>query len=138
SGAINEEALMGETTATRTTPKWETVARERLKTSLRRFAKPLAELVARDANEGDTRLLVTDVLCEALGFDKYADLSTEYAVKGELADYGLRIDQQLVAFGEVKRAATKLGQRHLRQVEMYAVNEGVEWLILTNGSSWEV
>ncbi|GGM34194.1 type I restriction enzyme HsdR N-terminal domain-containing protein [Promicromonospora citrea] len=129
---------MGETTATRTTPKWETVARERLKTSLRRFAKPLAELVARDANEGDTRLLVTDVLCEALGFDKYADLSTEYAVKGEFADYGLRIDQQLVAFVEVKRAATKLGQRHLRQVEMYAVNEGVEWLILTNGSSWEV
>ena len=103
-----------------------------------KFGKPLAELAARDANEGDTRLLITDVLCDALGFDKYSDLTTEYAVKGEFADYGVRIDQQLVAFIEVKRATTKLNERHLRQVEMYAVNEGVEWLILTNGSQWQV
>lgn len=119
-------------------PKWETDARERLRASLRRFAKPLADLIARDANEGDTRLLVTDILCDALGYDKYSDLTTEYAVKGEFADYGIRIDQQLVAFIEVKRCTTKLTQRHLRQVEMYAVNEGVEWLILTNGAAWQV
>jgi hypothetical protein len=83
-------------------------------------------------------LLVTDFLCDGLGFDKYADLTTEYQVKGEFADYGLRIDRELVAFIEVKRVATKLSTRHLRQVEMYAVNEGVEWIILTNGSVWRV
>jgi phage anti-repressor protein len=98
----------------------------------------VADLVARDANEGDTRLLVTDFLCDGLGFDKYADLTTEYQVKGEFADYGLRIDRELVAFIEVKRVATKLSTRHLRQVEMYAVNEGVEWIILTNGATWQV
>ena len=43
-----------------------------------------------------------------------------------------------MAFIEVKRVATKLSTRHLRQVEMYAVNEGVEWIILTNGSVWQV
>jgi predicted type IV restriction endonuclease len=42
------------------------------------------------------------------------------------------------AFIEVKRCTTALNQRHLRQVEMYAVNEGVEWLILTNGVEWQV
>lgn len=119
-------------------PKWEVDARERLKVAVRRYSRPMAELVARDANEGDTRLLVTDFLCEALGYDKYADLTTEYAVRGEFADYGIRIDKQLAAFVEVKRATTKLGAKHLRQVEMYAVNEGVEWMILTNGSSWQV
>lgn len=118
-------------------PKWEATARERVKLALRRFSKPLADLVARDANEGDTRVLVTDFLCDALGFDKYADLTTEYHVKGEFADYGIRIDQQLVAFIEVKRATTKLNTKHLRQVEMYAVNEGVEWVILTNGAHWQ-
>ncbi|MDQ3928217.1 MAG: type I restriction enzyme HsdR N-terminal domain-containing protein [Chloroflexota bacterium] len=123
--------------APRTSPKWESDARERIKTAMRRFQKPLGDLVARDANEGDTRVLVTDVLCDALGFDKYADLTTEYQVKGEFADYGIRIDQQLVAFIEVKRATTKLNTRHLRQVEMYAVNEGVEWVILTNGAHWQ-
>lgn len=122
----------------RTTPKWETDAKERLKSHLRKYLKPLADLVARDANEGDTRLFVTDVLCDALGYDKYADLTTEYQVKGEFADYGLRIDKELVAFIETKRAATKLAPKHLRQVEMYAVNEGVEWLILTNGQHWQV
>ena len=103
-----------------------------------KFQKPLADLVARDANEGDTRLLITDVLCEVLGYDKYEDLTTEYQVKGEFADYGIRIDKQLVAFIEVKRATTKLGAKHLRQVEMYAVNEGVEWVWLSNGSVWQI
>lgn len=119
-------------------PKWESAARDRVKVAVRRFSKPLADLIDRDANEGDTRLLVTDFLCEALGFDKYEDLTTEYQVKGEFADYGIRIDRQLVAFIEVKRCTQKLGARHLRQVQSYAVNEGVEWMILTNGQVWQV
>lgn len=122
----------------RTSPKWETTARDRVKAAVRRYSKPLFDLVERDANEGDTRLLVTDFLCEGLGFDKYEDLTTEYQVKGEFADYGLRIDKQLIAFIEVKRCTQKLGARHLRQVQAYAVNEGVEWMILTNGRDWQV
>ena len=122
----------------RSIPKWEVETRARLNTAVKRYYKPLADLIARDANEGDTRLLVTDFLCEALGYDKYNDLTTEYQVKGEFADYGVRIDKQLVGFIEVKRVATKLDAKHLRQVEMYAVNEGVEWMILTNGANWKV
>jgi len=121
----------------KTAPRWETEARDRLRAALRRFSKPMSELASRDANEGDTRLLVTDFLCDGLGYDKYADLTTEYQVRGEFADYGVRIDKEMVAFIEVKRIATKLGAKHLRQVEMYAVNEGVEWLILTNGAMWQ-
>jgi hypothetical protein len=124
--------------AGRQMPKWESDARDRVRTAVRRFARPLADLIARDANEGDTRLLVTDFLCDGLGYDKYEDLTTEYQVKGEFADYGVRIAKQLVAFIEVKRCTTKLGAKHLRQVEMYAVNEGVEWMILTNGQVWQV
>ncbi len=125
-------------TQPRTGPKWESEARERVRAGIRKFSKPLADLAARDANEGDTRVLVTDILCDALGYDKYSDLTTEYQVRGEFADYGIRIDKQLVAFIEVKRVATKLNIRHLRQVEMYAVNEGIEWVVLTNGSEWQV
>jgi hypothetical protein len=121
----------------RTAPKWETDARDRVRAAIRRYAKPLNDLVARDANEGDTRLLITDFLCAGLGYDKYDDLTTEYQVKGEFADYGIRIDKQLVAFIEVKRCSQKLNARHLRQVQMYAVNEGVEWMILSNGQVWQ-
>jgi predicted type IV restriction endonuclease len=78
------------------------------------------------------------MLCEGFGFDKYAELTTEYRVKGEFADYGIRLDKDLIAFLEVKRVATKLAAKHLRQVETYAVNEGVEWVILTSGVVWQV
>ncbi len=137
-GTIVTGASAVKKTAGHTAPKWELEARDRVKAAIRRYNKHLADLADRDANEGDTRLLVTDFLCDGLGFDKYADLTTEYQVKGEFADYGVRIERELIAFIEVKRVATKLAPKHLRQVEMYAVNEGVEWVILTNGAVWQV
>lgn len=118
-------------------PKWETDAKDGIRAALRRYRRPLTDLIERDANEGDTRLLVTDFLCDALGYDKYDDLTTEFSVRGEFADYGIRIDKQLVAFIEVKRATQQLNARHLRQVETYAVKEGLEWVILTNGRAWQ-
>lgn len=121
-----------------TMPKWEATARERMRAAIKKFHKPLADLVARDANEGDTRLLVTDMLCDGFGWDKYSELTTEYRVKGEFADFGIRLDRDLLAFLEVKRVTTKLAAKHLRQVETYAVNEGVEWVILTSGVVWQV
>lgn len=125
------------TTETPAAPKWETIARDQVK-AIRSLVKPALDMRDRDANEGDTRLLVTDVLVDVLGYDKYADLSTEYQTRGEFADYGLRIDGQLVAMIEVKRAAQKLTERHLRQVESYGLKEGVNWLILTNAVEWRL
>jgi hypothetical protein len=120
------------------TPKWESDARERLKVGIRKFSKPLADFIARDVNEADTRFLVTDFLCEALGYDKFSDLTAEFAIKGDFADFGLRVDKQLVALIEVKRVTTKLVERHLHQVQQYGANEGLEWLMLTNGAQWQV
>jgi hypothetical protein len=51
-------------TAARQMPRWEADARDRLRVAVRRFARPLADLTARGANEGDTRLLVTDFIDE--------------------------------------------------------------------------
>ncbi|WP_084517831.1 type I restriction enzyme HsdR N-terminal domain-containing protein [Microtetraspora niveoalba] len=134
---MTESSPVKKAAGARTAPKWEADARDRVRGAIRRYAKPLGDLVARDANEGDTRLLITDFLCAGLGYDKYEDLTTEYQVKGEFADYGVRIDKQLVAFIEVKRCSQKLNTKHLRQVQMYAVNEGVEWMILSNGQVWQ-
>ena len=88
-----------------TAPKWETAARDRMRAAIKKFSKPLADLVARDANEGDTRLLVMDMLCEGFGFDKYAELTTSgvvwqvYHITGGLpivVDLALEVD----LFGE--------------------------------------
>lgn len=119
-------------------PKWETEARDKVRSAIKKFSKPLADLVARDANEGDTRLLVTDFLCDGLGYDKYSEVTTEYRVKGEFADFGIRLDKEMIAFIEVKRVNTKLGEKQLRQVQNYALNEGCEWILLTNGHEWQI
>jgi predicted type IV restriction endonuclease len=124
--------------STPSTPKWESTAIERISAGLKKVAKPIEALKSRDAVEADTRMLVTDVLCDVLGYDKYEDLTAEYQVKGEFADYGIRVDKQLVAFVEVKRVSQKLNATHLRQVENYALKNGVNWAILTNAQHWQV
>jgi predicted type IV restriction endonuclease len=118
-------------------PRWQAQITEDIR-GVRRYSKPLQDMLDRDANEGDTRLIVNDVLTSVLGFDRFNDLSTEFQIRGEFADYALRIDGQLVAMVEVKRVAQKLNDRHLRQVESYGLKEGVDWLILTNGIVWSV
>lgn len=119
-------------------PKWETDTRDRIKAAIKKYGKALGSLAELDSNEADTRLFVTDFLCDALGYDKYTELSTEYRVKNEYVDYGIRIEKEMVAFVEVKRINTKLGAKHLRQAQSYAVNEGVEWIVLTNGAQWQI
>lgn len=119
-------------------PKWETNAKTRISAGLKRLAKPTLMLKEKDAAEADTRHLVTDFLVEVLGYDKYENLTAEFNVKGDWADYGIRIDKQLNAFVEVKRITQKLSVTHLRQVESYALKEGVHWAILTNAQVWQV
>lgn len=119
-------------------PKWEVDARLQIKSGLKALKKPLADIIAKDAVEADTRLFITDFMERVLGYDKYSNLTAEYAVSGDWADYGVKIDGNLIAFIEAKRIGQKLSDKHLKQVQTYAVNEGVDWLILTNAKQWQV
>jgi predicted type IV restriction endonuclease len=120
------------------TPVWETKSKETLRTFLKSNLKSLKALEDREAVEADTRTFVTDLLVEGLSYDKYEELTAEYLVKGEFADIGIKVDKKLLAFVEIKRIGLDLKDTHLRQVKNYAANEGVEWVILTNGRNWQV
>jgi predicted type IV restriction endonuclease len=123
--------------ATSTVPKWEQTAKLRVTAGLKKLVKATVMLKEKDAAEADTRHLVTDILVDVLGYDKYENLTAEFAVKGDWADYGVRIDKQLIAFIEVKRISQKLSASHLKQVESYALKEGVQWAVLTNAQVWQ-
>jgi predicted type IV restriction endonuclease len=120
------------------TPVWETKSKETLRTFLKSNLKSLKALEDREAVEADTRTFVTDLLVEGLSYDKYEELTAEYLVKGEFADIGIKVEKKLLAFVEIKRIGLDLKDTHLRQVKNYAANEGVEWVILTNGRNWQV
>src|SRR5690606_3409197 len=84
--------VMSRTGEFSTTLGWEASTRNRLAAAIDRFSGPLADLVERDANDGDTRLLVTDFLSYGLNFSKYEELTTEYRTSGDSIDYALRLD----------------------------------------------
>ncbi|WP_460861702.1 hypothetical protein [Nocardiopsis coralliicola] len=117
---------------------WERSARNRLGAALDRFAGPLAELAERDANDGDTRLLVADILSYGLNFSKYGELTTEHRTGGDSIDYAIVLDGALFAPVEVKRIGAELDPRNLQQARRLALGEGAEWLLLTNGRVWQV
>jgi len=109
---------------------------DRAKSQLRRYQKAFESARARDINESDTRVIISDFLADVLGFDKYSEVTTEFAVKSTFCDLAVKMKGKLKFLIECKSAGTDLKDNHLRQATDYAANEGIEWVILTNGGEW--
>jgi predicted transport protein/predicted type IV restriction endonuclease len=113
-------------------------AKERIRKGLRKF-KPIAAKQRSDAvNEADTRVLVSAILSEALGWDPFANLTGEHMIRGQYCDIEIRQTSGPFAIIEVKAAAIPLTPKHLYQAVGYAASEGIDWVVLTNGADWQV
>lgn len=113
-------------------------ARERIRKGLTKFTRVVARAREHGANEADTRLIVTSILSEMLGWDTFENVTGEHRIKGNYADFAIRDGKDMLAIIEVKAVGTTLGPKHLYQAVSYAANEGVEWVWLTNGCDWQV
>lgn len=111
---------------------------ERLVGSIRRFQPILAAARSRDVGEADTVTIVKDMLAEVFGYDKYAEVTSEYAIRGTYCDLATKIDGTLQALIEVKAIGLELKDLHVKQAIDYAANQGVDWVLLTNGIYWRV
>jgi hypothetical protein len=111
---------------------------ERMTSGLKRLMPIIQQQKIRDVSEADTVTLVKDIMAEVFGFDKYTDLTSEHAIRGTYCDLAVRIDDKLIELIEVKSAGTTLDDRHVKQAIDYAANEGVVWVVLTNGSVWRL
>lgn len=111
---------------------------DRLSAGLKRFKPVLDSAKARDVNESDTSMIVTDMLADVFGFDKYNDITREYAIRGTYCDLATKIDGKLQTLIEVKAIGVPLRENHMKQAVDYAANQGVEWVVLTNGQVWKV
>jgi predicted type IV restriction endonuclease len=103
-----------------------------------RFQKILANALARDVNEADTVLITQDMLAEIFGFDKYQEITSEYAIRNTFVDLAIKLDDKVQYLIEVKAIGLQLKASHLRQVINYGANNGIQWVVLTNGIKWEV
>lgn len=92
----------------------------------------------RDVNESDTVTIVTDMLGEIFGFDKYSEITREYAIQGTYCDLAIKSGKRIEYLIEVKAIGIDLKDNHLKQAVNYASREGIKWVVLTNGINWEI
>lgn len=111
---------------------------ERLAIGIKRFQPILAAAKARDVGEADTVTIVKDMLSDIFGYDKYSELTSEYAIRGTYCDLATKIDGILQTLIEVKAIGLDLKDHHVKQAIDYAANQGVDWVLLTNGMCWRV
>lgn len=110
----------------------------RLTDGIKKFQPILSQMRARDVSESDTGKLIVDILSEVLGYDKYTEVTSEHAIRGTFCDLAITFDGELQTLIEVKAIGLDLADKHVKQAVDYGVNQGVEWVVLTNGSVWRV
>ena len=82
--------------------------------------------------------MVNHFLTQVLGYNELDDIKTEYEIKGAYADYVIQLKRKKWFVVEVKAISVDLNEKHLRQSQSYAANEGIDWAILMNGRQIEL
>ena len=113
-------------------------AAERIIAGIKRFQPILNSAKARDVGESDTVTIITDMLADIFGYDKYSEITSEYAIRGTYCDLAIKLDGTLQTLIEVKAIGIELKDAHVKQAVDYAANQGVDWVLLTNGITWRV
>jgi len=108
----------------------------RIASGLRKFQPILESARHRDVNESDTVVIVTDVLHDVMGYDKYSEITSEHMIRSTFCDLAIKLDGQLALLIEVKAIGLDLKENFVRQGIDYAANQGCEWVALTNGIVW--
>lgn len=111
---------------------------ERLSKGVTKYKRVLKKALDRDVNESDTVSIITDMLSDVFGFDKYSEVTSEYCVKKTYCDLAVTVDDSIVYLLEAKAIGLTLKDNHLRQAVNYGANEGIPWVVLTNGIEWHV
>ena len=111
---------------------------DRLVRSINKFQPVLKLAKDRDVNESDTVSIIKDMLAEVFGYDKYLEVTSEFAVRGTYCDLAIKINNKIEFLIEVKAIGRGLKESHLRQAIEYAANTGAQWVILTTGLIWQV
>lgn len=110
----------------------------RIATQVKRYQGVLSAIQKKDISEADTVTVINDILADVCGYDKYHEVTSQYAIRGTYVDLAVRVDDDIRFLIEVKAIGIELKDIHVKQAIDYAANEGIEWVVLTNGAVWRV
>lgn len=111
---------------------------DRLVAGIKRFQPILISAQNRDVNESDTAIIITDMLSDVFGYDKYSEVTSETAIRGTFCDLAIKMDGVLQFLIEAKAIGQELKDAYLKQAIDYAANKGVDWVVLTTGVLWRI
>jgi Type I restriction enzyme R protein N terminus (HSDR_N) len=110
----------------------------RIAAQMKRYQSILATIQKKDISEADTVTVINDILADVCGYDKYHEVTSQYAIRGTFVDLAVKVDENIRFLIEVKAIGIELKDSHIKQAIDYAANEGIEWVVLTNGAIWRV
>lgn len=111
---------------------------DRLSAGIKRFLPVLTSARSRDVNESDTVTIITDMLADVFGYDKYSEITSEYVIRSTYVDLAIKLDGKAQMLIEVKAIGLDLKDAYIKQATDYGANQGIEWVVLTNGVLWNI
>jgi len=63
--------------------------------SIPKFQRVLQVAKDRDVNEADTVSIIQDMLSEVFGFEKYIEITSEYAIRGTYCDLAIKMEDKI-------------------------------------------
>ncbi len=111
---------------------------ERISAQLKKYQGILAEAKNRDIGESDTVIIIVGMLADILGYNKHTEITTEYSVRGTYVDLAVKVGNDVRFLIEAKAIGVSLKDNHVKQAIDYGANNGIEWVVLTNGVHWQV
>jgi Uncharacterized conserved protein len=111
---------------------------DRITADLKKYQNILSDAKRRDIAESDTVVVIVDMLCDLLGYNKYTEVTTEFAIRSTYVDLAVKVGEETRFLIEAKAIGMELKDAHVKQAIDYGANQGVEWVVLTNGVAWRV
>lgn len=112
--------------------------KERFIKGVKKYKKVLEKASIADINESDTVTIITDIMENVFGYEKFENITSEYAIKKTFCDLAVKVEGNVKYLIECKAIGLSLKNDFIRQATNYAANEGVEYVVLTNGIHWQV
>lgn len=110
---------------------------DRVVSNVKRYQQILATAKTRDISESDTVMIIADMLTDVFGYKKHEEITTEFAIRGTYCDLAIKVDNDVRFLIEAKAVGIDLKEAHIKQAIDYGANQGVEWIVLTNGVRWQ-
>lgn len=105
---------------------------------LKKFIPHMLQAKKENLNEADTVQRISKFFEDVLGYDPLTEISFEAQMKNKYVDMALKVDGTIELLLEAKAAAVTLRDRHIEQAQMYASRNNYRWVILTNGTMWNL